>query len=550
MRFSRAAISFLLTITLSFSTRAFAQTEKLTYTLTPRPADSILHVDMTWTTGDRDSSSLEFLSHWASVENIVGMMRDLKCVPDAKRSSDGLTLEFKHAPRATISASYDVMPSIKRLDWSQSHHPIVTAEFFHGAGHTFLLAPQSGDNDARQFDVEIIWKLPDDWPTAVSSLGLGTKAAARVRIMDLRNAVYFAGRLETREVVVMGQLVTIALRDQFAFTPEEFLKTIVAIITAERRFMSDVPFPPFLVTAVEVGDPLRPGETSFGGTGYYNSFATYLPPKSTINNELKHLLAHELFHYWNGRILDREQPEERVYWFSEGVTDYYAARLLLESGEWDKPTYAKRINDRIAAYQRNPAKLAKNDVIEREFWSARDSVGELPYQRGLLLALRWHAIAKKHGVTDGFDRLFHELVLRGLRNGYRLSNDTIRAAGVELLGEWFGPEFDRYVINAELVDLPEDTLAPEFASKREVIYEFVLGFEKDRSLKDGRVRGLLSDSAAEKAGLREGDTLTGWSFYSDPNREVELTVKRDSGEQVIKFLPRGAAIEVTQFEPR
>ena len=58
-----------------------------------------------------------------------------------------------------------------------------------------------------------------------------------------------------------------------------------------------------------------------------------------------------------------------VYWFTEGLTDYYALRILRESGFWKQRLYAKWINRHIREYFHNPAIGATNDQIRKEFWS-------------------------------------------------------------------------------------------------------------------------------------------------------------------------------------
>ena len=122
-----------------------------------------------------------------------------------------------------------------------------------------------------------------------------------------------------------------------------------------------------------------------------------------------------------------------MYWFSEGLSDYYALRILFESGRWSAGKYAKWINKHIAEYQHNPARNADNDAIRRGYWSKRNTVGEVAYQRGLLLGLRWHKLARDNGQRDGLDRLFKTLVQRARTRGFKLSNAKIRRAGVELL---------------------------------------------------------------------------------------------------------------------
>ena len=54
-------------------------------------------------------------------------------------------------------------------------------------------------------------------------------------------------------------------------------------------------------------------------------------------------------------------------------------------------------------------------------------------------------------------------------------------------------------------------------------------------------------SAAEKAGLREGQALAGWSVaIGQPDVPIEMTVREDGQDRVIRWLPKGAPVSVTQ----
>lgn len=526
-----------------------AAAEQLTYTLTPDPQSGRLRVELSWRTGGRSTSVLNVVKRWGSINDISAMLRDVTFSPNARVRREGRRWIISHVPGSTITCSYEVDSGQRKLDWDGTFRPTVEAEFFHGLGTTFLLKPENGRGVPKMFDVLLRWNLPDDWPRAICSWGSGKHIGARLSASDLAHSVYYAGDIVTHTQTVQGQIVEVAMRDKFDFDVERFAEMAGKIIAEQRKFMADDEFPPFVVTAVPVGRPLGSGNSRLQGSGLYRSFAAFIAPGAELGDPVEHLFAHELFHYWNGRILDREEPEEHVYWFSEGLTDYFALRILHDSGYWDAETYVKWINRHIAEYHRNPARRASNEEIRRGFWSKRDTVGEAAYQRGLLLGLRWHYLAKKNGVFDGIDRLFHHLVMQARLSGRKLSNTRIRKAGVEQLGAWFGPEFDLYVERAEIIDLPPGALGSGFSGKSSPVYEYELGFDRERSLPQKKVRGLVSGSAAQKAGLRERDELAGWSISGKPEGKVVLQVRKNGRIRNIRYLPRGRRMMVMQFAP-
>jgi hypothetical protein len=66
------------------------------------------------------------------------------------------------------------------------------------------------------------------------------------------------------------------------------------------------------------------------------------------------------------------------------------------------------------------------------------------------------------------------------------------------------------------------------------------------------VTHLAPGSAADKAGVREGMVLSGWSIYGgDVNREVELHVQEGDAAKTIKYRPQAAhGIDVYEFHQR
>jgi predicted metalloprotease with PDZ domain len=370
-----------------------------------------------------------------------------------------------------------------------------------------------------------------------------------MRPSDLRNSVYVAGDLLTKRFEKDGLLLDVVMGRGFSFSIEEFGERALQIIKAQRDFMAEPAFPPFVITVMAVGDPLPPEDTRIAGAGLYHSFALFVPPKSRLDTGVEQLFSHELFHFWNGRILQAADPERALFWWIEGFTDYYGMRLLYDAGIWDAATYAGWLNRHLRDYAANPAINATNDEIQARFWSDRDSYGEVAYQRGQALGLRWHRLARQRGINEGVDKLLKALMTQQRQGAPPLSNSDIRRIGVQTLGGWFGEEFDHYVVGARTVDIPPEALAPRIAGELASIFEYELGFDREGSLRDKRIVGLKPGSAAAVAGLREGDRLTAWQIHPDSDRESSVTVSRDNKHETIRFYPRGRRLAVVQFTP-
>lgn len=526
-----------------------AVAESLRYELTPVPDQHQLQVELEWTTQDRTGSALCLASSWGRISDVPALIRSLRVDGGALRKQENACWVITHHAGATLRVAYVVDPGFGELGWDQVHFPVTTKSLFQGIAATFLLTPRPGAGGApAEYEVVVRWRLPEKW-SAACSFGGGPTVGARLTADALRHSAFLAGRIDLRhQSPAGGGEITVAMPERFDFNIGRFAEFATRIIAAQARFMEDDAFPAFVVLAIPVGEQ-APDQTRLSGQGLHHSFVLWTSPGAKLTDATEHLFAHELFHHWNGQVLRAAEPTGEVLWFTEGFTDYYALRILFESGQWDAATYARWVNRHLRAYHANPARNVSNAQIAEKYWEERDTVGEVPYQRGLLLGLRWHRQAEEHGVTDGLDRLFRALVARGRTSEFKVSNAEIRKLGAELLGDWFTAEFDRYVHEAQTVDVPSHALAPALDGRLQFIYEYELGFERAASLRAQRIQGLKDGSAAEKAGLREGDSVVGWKIEVDPDQKVILQILRADRVQRISYYPRGERRKLLQFSP-
>ncbi len=546
MRTARLALG----LVLAWGAIARGMAETVSYVVRPLPDKGIAEVEITWRTSGRRDMSFAFVTPTSgTVRDVPALLKQMRF--EGARSvhrTNRSTWQIRHAPGATLVCRYVVDPGRRNLDWNGHHYPVTNYSFFHALGKTFLMVPQAGGGMPERYDVTFQWKLPKGWK-AVCSWGSGPSIGAPMRPDDLRDSVYLAGKLETRVLRRGRREVTVALLDRFHFKAEQFARMAADIIDRQADFMKDPEFPPFLVTAVPVGMPIKPGESRLAGSGLYHSFALWIAPNAELTDGVENLFSHELFHHWNGRLLRSRQPDKLCYWFIEGFTDYYAWRILLESGYWKPDTYAKWLNRQIRAYLRNPAIGVSNQEIARSFWSKRDTVGEVPYQRGLMLAIRWHALAREAGVRDGIDRLFFALLDEARRKpDYQYSNRDIQKLGTRLYGAWFAREFEQFVVNGAPIELPFDALKPRLVGRSTPIYEFEPGIDLARSLDKRKVIGLKTGSAAARAGMRAGEALLGWRVHANPDEKLEFQVRRLGRVVRVSYFPRGKMQTVTQFQ--
>lgn len=279
-----------------------------------------------------------------------------------------------------------------------------------------------------------------------------------------------------------------------------------------------------------------------GGTALARSFMFGYPPGGAAVEDLQSLVSHEMAHTWP--TMDGEHGE--TSWYTEGMAEYYSTVLSWRSKAIDTNRLLKIFNDRAAAYYSNPYVAATSAVAAEKFWT--DPVAQtVPYGRGWLYLQQTDAqIREASGGKRSLDDIAKEMRRRNLaKEPYGV------AAWLELVGKEIGADkakagYDAMTSGALLIP-PAKLYAPCLTVEKHPVRPFQLGFARS-SLNDDRVvRDLEPGSAAEAAGLRNGDVIVEVNDVNkvrkDEALELKLTYRRGEATTAISFLPRGAPVE-------
>jgi predicted metalloprotease with PDZ domain len=464
----------------------------------------------------------------------------------------------RHGRGDTLAVEYDFAANTNQAENSPDLHrrPILNAEQFHAYGYLALLVP--GGLDARSDrPVEIEWSGFEaaGWQVACSfGVGPGPHRFT-ASLDDLRNAVYIAGSLALERRDVEGRPVHVALAGRdWSFTAAQLADLVGTIVAQERRFFADFDIPYFLVTAIPIGQPAE-GSRSMGGTGLKHSFSLAMLATTGLEGGhdfgMRGLLAHEMFHTWIGGAIAPEDPEQLVYWFTEGFTDFYTRRMLLRGGLATPEEWASVVDARLAELYTSPAATAPNERIRTDFWT-RGAVKRLPYLRGDLVAMLVDAwIHRRSSGARSLDDLMRELLREVRSTGEKYTTEEllrrIDAEGGEALAE----RIRRIVVDGELPDLAPDDLGDCVLVHHEELPRYELGFDFESSTRTGRVAGVVPGSKAAGAGLRDGQKLVGWSVqHGDATRPVRVTVEDDAGRRELGYAPTGTSVRTPRITLR
>ncbi|MBX9785187.1 MAG: hypothetical protein K2X48_18015 [Chitinophagaceae bacterium] len=227
------------------------------------------------------------------------------------------------------------------------------------------------------------WKnLPAGWSN-INSFGKNIlkQDITALRTDQFVSSIWAGGDYRAYSFEVNQKPVHFAIRGKWQFKDAAMFSMIKKTIAAQRAFWNDYNISQYTVTLMPF---LTEDEysMSYQGTGLTNSFATWATSnRNTSPASLMYLYNHELMHHWIGGIIENEQPEELLYWFSEGFTEYYTWRNMLESKFISEADYKRSFDSVPALHYADGEHANANTVIKENFWT-NYKFQKLPYNPG------------------------------------------------------------------------------------------------------------------------------------------------------------------------
>lgn len=514
-----------------------------------------LRVTLEFNSGRSGKTKLILPSEWAGQKDAYKSITELAASPgtDLKATKDPAKKEVHSRPNTPVRISYVLVKQWSGpLDSKTRFYADLSPDYFHLIGITSLVHPKL--SDFTLVEVHFDWsKLPKEWSLATSFAADERCQSFQGSWHDALNSLFVGGDYRIYRGVIAGNALIFAIRGKWRFGDQEWTGRNSSIVEFQRTFWHDNNFPYFLITLT----PFDFDHGSSGGTALTNAFMEHLSRLDQVSQAILNQISHEEFHSWNPyRIGQMPDTEEAVNWFSEGFTRYYEALMLCRTGLLAFPDYVDTFNLNLRNYALNDAKNVPLTEFVRSRRADKSLFSGLEYQRGAVIAA-WLDVtirAQSHGRSTLDDLMFF-LVRQNAEHKRKhgkplfISNRRFFKAAGKYVGRTSLTQLRRYVEYGGEIEMPRNALGPCAESRLESIGRFELGF--DRSSVDAephKVIGLKEDSEAYKAGLRESQQLVGWSIeFGDPTKQVKLTIKTDSGRQVITYYPQGKKVPVQQF---
>jgi predicted metalloprotease with PDZ domain len=275
--------------------------------------------------------------------------------------------------------------------------------------------------------------------------------------------------------------------------------------------------------------------------------------------------AHEFFHVWNVKRIRPQSLEPvdftkeqytRALWFAEGVTNTYQNYTLERTGLWSEKAFLADLAEQICELEARPAREWQSaEESSMDAWFEKYDLYNRPdrsiwyYNKGqilgVLLDLEIRAATENRKSLDDVFRLMNERYARQAK--FYDDSGGIRSAVEEVAGASFQSFFEKYVSGTDPIAYGElfRKGGLELKIERQDLADY--GFWPSLTLNGMVVAAIESGSAAQAAGVREGDVLVelngepfprrsaAWLGGQAPGQKINLRVRRDGEEKGFTF---------------
>ena len=347
------------------------------------------------------------------------------------------------------------------------------------------LVPGSARRIAVRFRLPPGWDAYTPWGDADNTVEIPDGRFARLRESMIALGDYVPRRFEAAgaQVEMVTRGADPAHEDSLEFLIRECLG-------AHAKAVGPAPHERLLVI---IDHPFRgdqaAGETALNAT----SLRLSADPGALESRSLPRVVAHELFHFWNGGAVELDDPPLR--WFAEGATEYFGLRALEASGRMTPEHFADELAGSFDRLRGNPwadsslTSLGSGYSRDPQAWSAT-------YAKGLLAA--W-ALDLRLAQVGGLDALIKDLVRRG-------RTPDLRAEGLRLGAGDLGAFLDSLSGRSLNGTLDAELAARGLKLGRRVTATWTLGL---RFFRPGttEVLDLDPDGPAARQGIEAGDRI-------------------------------------------
>ena len=190
---------------------------------------------------------------------------------------------------------------------------------------------------------KVSFNLPSEYNVIAPWRSIGTNRFMVDSKEELSNNTIVWGKVSSEKIRVKDFNLQFVLLSYEHGTTRMVGETFESILKEYLEIFPETPRSDYLITVF----PFEQND----GEAYSTSNAFTLKSEPSSQNKMiwANQFAHELFHYWNGRMINGPERSKRQ-WFSEGATEYFANLALVRSNTISEKEFYRLIEKTVGLY--------------------------------------------------------------------------------------------------------------------------------------------------------------------------------------------------------
>jgi len=376
--------------------------------------------------------------------------------PSLKELGDGVwQMDFMTPSMKTATMQYEVNVSVlSSMDYSPAYISYIDDDYGILDGHGLFLSPQDFYVNGK---IRVQLSLPDKWKAITPWEEESPLLFSAKYIQDVTDSVFCIGKFQSVKRNI-GEKEVYAVHCGPKDIGSELERKADTVVTIFKDYISrfgDFPFKKYVAIFAE-----RTADGKYiHGSAHGVGFACPIDMPLMYTTQF---IAHEIFHVWNGRVINQKSQYE--VWFKEGFTQYYGYLTPYRTGLYSEDVFISYLRNDYQEYierykagedialARVNEGIARNEGHEQE-GSIRNLI---MYRKGALVAsLMDDRIRESTGDKKNLDDLMRYMFLE-FRDKLYSSDDILKALN-NVTGQDFTSFFSDFIYGRTKLPLTQKT---------------------------------------------------------------------------------------------
>lgn len=457
------------------------------------------------------------------------------CQKHGSLKVDSSIYVIEHKPNAELTVTYTIKNALKDSlpAADEVYAQMLTDKYFYCIGSSLWIVPL--DSSGVHYDISLQWKgFPAGWSYLNSHGANKVNQSISSSLSDFQNAIYMGGDMRIHKLVINERPLYFGIRGQWSFSDEQVFDIIQKTVRSQRAYWNDYDVDQYTISLIPMMYQ-SDAERSINGRGLTNTFVTVgTNSKALVLEDLLYLFNHELMHHWFGHVLKQGEPETAFKWFHEGFTDYFAHIVMLQGGLLNEQEFKMKVNTIFAAYYSDSTHQWPNEKLEQEYWTSAE-IQKLPYQRGLIFAFYLDESIQFYSKgKSSLKEIIQQMLTEARQHKIAFSQEWLLNLLQKNTGKDYSFLLERFITDGTFISMSDwEPVSNKVALLPTDVFD--PGFTTDRGIAmNAQIIAIADGANVQKAGLRVGDIMVGYSATQQPSDSATIVVKR--GEEKIKLL--------------